>query len=241
MAPLEDAPKDDETIRAAFAAFDTDGSGSIDTTELVELVESLGGILSPDEFQAALKLLDKDGNGVISYNEFAAWWRHAGDDLDGDGATGELEKALSRLKELGQQRYHVDIHTACWKGDVAVVERLLEHDVVNDRDATEFGDMNAPLHYAAYQGHLPLCRLLIEKKAKINATNAVGCTALFFASQQEHTSVVQYLLEQGADAKLRESEHLLSAIDVTSSMAVLDTFRAIRGESKSISQACEAF
>ena len=70
MAPqptLEDVPKDNETIRAAFAAFDADGSGSIDASELLELVESLGGILSPDEFQAALRLLDKDGNGVISY------------------------------------------------------------------------------------------------------------------------------------------------------------------------------
>ncbi|OQR93150.1 hypothetical protein ACHHYP_02852 [Achlya hypogyna] len=229
----------EETIRAAFAAFDVDESGAIDAGELGGLVESLGGILSQDELAAALRLLDKDGDGTISYDEFAAWWARGSEDLDGDGQAGELEKALGRLKELGQQRYHVDIHTACWRGDLAVVSRLLEQpDAVHDRDITEYGDMNSPLHYAAYTGSLPLCQLLVQHKAKVNATNALGCTPLFFAAQQERLEVVKYLLEQGADAKIRESE--MSAVDVTSSMAVLDLFKAIKGEKPSPPQRPEA-
>ncbi|OQS06494.1 hypothetical protein THRCLA_20363 [Thraustotheca clavata] len=237
---LEKKKVNRETIRAAFQAFDDDGSGTIDVTEFHELVKSLEGVLTPDQFQDALKLLDKDGNGVISFEEFEAWWMQQSEDVDGDGQVNELEKVLSRLKELGQERFHVDIHTACWSGHLDVVERLLENDVVNERDSTEFGDMNSPLHYAAYKGNLPLCKLLINNKAKVNATNASGCTPLFFASQQEKEEVVKYLLEQGADAKLREAEHQFSPVDVASSIQILEIFKSIRGDKPSLPQRLEA-
>jgi hypothetical protein len=56
-----------ETIRAGFQAFDTNGSGKIDANELQYLVTSLGGVLSNDDLQEALKLLDKDKSGSIDF------------------------------------------------------------------------------------------------------------------------------------------------------------------------------
>ncbi|RHX97981.1 hypothetical protein DYB36_010548 [Aphanomyces astaci] len=130
-----------ETIRAAFRAFDEDGSGRIDANELSDLVASLGGVMSSVELQAALRVLDKDGDGVVDQDEFEKWWTSASDDLDGDGRLGQLETALARLKEHGQKRFHVDIHTACWHGHLDVVTRLVEADreVVHAKDTTEFG------------------------------------------------------------------------------------------------------
>ncbi|RHY14246.1 hypothetical protein DYB25_006980 [Aphanomyces astaci] len=130
-----------ETIRAAFRAFDEDGSGRIDANELSDLVTSLGGVMSSVELQAALRVLDKDGDGVVDQDEFEKWWTSASDDLDGDGRLGQLETALARLKEHGQKRFHVDIHTACWHGHLDVVTRLVEADreVVHAKDTTEFG------------------------------------------------------------------------------------------------------
>jgi hypothetical protein len=39
---------------------------------------------------------------------------------------------------------------------------------VNAEDSSEYGQRYRPLHYAAYQGHLPLCQLLVQQGAKVN-------------------------------------------------------------------------
>ncbi|ETV92514.1 hypothetical protein H310_13197 [Aphanomyces invadans] len=229
-----DAASQRETIRAAFNAFDVDGNGRMVASELAELVTSLGGAVSSVELEAALRVLDKDSDGVIDLGEFERWWMHASDDLDGDGHMGQMEKALARLKELGQKRFHVDIHTACWNGDMDVVSRLVQadKDVVHAKDATEFGDLNTPLHYAAYQGHTDLCAYLMDH-AKVDAVNAIGCTPLFFASQQDRRDVVELLLRKGgANARLRETEHHFSAVDVASSTEMLQVFRNHRPNDK---------
>ncbi|RHY37105.1 hypothetical protein DYB38_006437 [Aphanomyces astaci] len=138
-AATMNAASQQETIRAAFRAFDEDGSGRIDANELSDLVTSLGGVMSSVELQAALRVLDKDGDGVVDQDEFEKWWTSASDDLDGDGRLGQLETALARLKEHGQKRFHVDIHTACWHGHLDVVTRLVEADreVVHAKDTTD--------------------------------------------------------------------------------------------------------
>ena len=42
------------------------------------------------QVEAALRLLDRDGNGVIDKEEFTNWWLSRGTDLDGDGACRRL-------------------------------------------------------------------------------------------------------------------------------------------------------
>lgn len=133
----------EETARAAFACYDCDGNGSIDSKELRKLIKDLGGQILDDELAKALRVLDQDNNGSIEQGEFLSWWAAQSQDLDGDGVESELEIALGRLKELGRQRFHVDIHTAAWSGFGDVVSRLLEDDdeneAVNAKDSTEYG------------------------------------------------------------------------------------------------------
>jgi len=68
-APAE--PQSDEVVqemKMAFAAFDVDGSGVIDTKELGEAMRRLG--LSKDDARAAMLRVDADSDGSISFSEF---------------------------------------------------------------------------------------------------------------------------------------------------------------------------
>jgi hypothetical protein len=130
-----------ETVRAAFAHYDADGSGAIDATELRSLVADLGSYLTDKELAAALASLDRDGDGAIDEEEFTAWWTAQSGDLDGDGHVGEAERAMERIVARGQDRFRVDIHSAAWRGAVDVVQRLLQQDseLVHEGDTTEYG------------------------------------------------------------------------------------------------------
>ncbi|KAF1780636.1 EF-Hand 1, calcium-binding site [Phytophthora cactorum] len=127
-----------QEVQTTFACYDEDGSGWIDAAELRHLVSDLGGVLTERDFHKALRLLDRDSNGVIDRDEFTQWWVGQS---EGNEAVGEVEKALARLKDFGRQRFRVDIHTACWNGFEDVVERLVEDgsELVNERDSSEYG------------------------------------------------------------------------------------------------------
>lgn len=69
---------DDEggvSIRAAFDKYDRDRSGDIDSAELRNVLEDLGVDASDERLNEAFELLDKNGDGIISYEEFGKWWR----------------------------------------------------------------------------------------------------------------------------------------------------------------------
>lgn len=131
----------EETVRAAFTRYDHDGNGTIDSKELRHLVKDLGGIMTVRDHRSVLRVLDRNKNGAIDLEEFTRWWTSQTGDLDGDGSVGEVEKTLARLKEIGCQRFHVDIHTAAWNGLDEVVTRLIEGnaELVHDRDVSEYG------------------------------------------------------------------------------------------------------
>ncbi|KAF2171137.1 hypothetical protein M409DRAFT_19108 [Zasmidium cellare ATCC 36951] len=56
---------------------------------------------------------------------------------------------------------------------------------------------NTPLHWAAYNGHLAVVKLLGEAGADMWAKNAAGHLAMFEAERADKSEVVQYLLEAG--------------------------------------------
>ena len=64
----------DDDLRVAFARFDTDRSGTIETRELAHLFEALGQQPDDEAIADAMKSLDKDQSGSISLDELAAWW-----------------------------------------------------------------------------------------------------------------------------------------------------------------------
>ncbi len=61
-------------LREVFDRFDRDRSGTMDARELAELFEALGEEPDDEEIAAAMKRLDTDKSGRISFEELAAWW-----------------------------------------------------------------------------------------------------------------------------------------------------------------------
>ena len=59
-----------------FDKYDTDGSGAIDKHELLAMCKEMGRPLDPVEHAHAMRVLDASGNGLVSYEEFLAWWAH---------------------------------------------------------------------------------------------------------------------------------------------------------------------
>mmetsp|Transcript_28431 Transcript_28431/g.40017 ORF Transcript_28431/g.40017 Transcript_28431/m.40017 type:complete len:152 (+) Transcript_28431:71-526(+) len=62
----------DKELRDAFGVFDTDGSGSIDRTELKRLMKKLGQNLHENELDAMMEEVDTNKDGEISFAEFKA-------------------------------------------------------------------------------------------------------------------------------------------------------------------------
>lgn len=65
----------------------------------------------------------------------------------------------------------------------------------------ESGDML--IHIAANAGNLPVIQSLIRHKAKIDAQDSEGRTALYVAASRHRTKVARFLLENGASAKIK--------------------------------------
>jgi tRNA(Met) C34 N-acetyltransferase TmcA len=57
-----------------FKKYDKDGSGKIDAQEFKMLCYDLGHALSDHELMFALKMIDRDGSGFITYEEYQKWW-----------------------------------------------------------------------------------------------------------------------------------------------------------------------
>ncbi|KAM3418075.1 hypothetical protein BST61_g6280 [Cercospora zeina] len=65
---------------------------------------------------------------------------------------------------------------------------------------------NTPLHWAAYNGHLAVVKLLIAAGADMWQKNAAGHLAMFEAERADKNDVVQYLLEAGGKEVERAGE-----------------------------------
>jgi Ca2+-binding EF-hand superfamily protein len=77
-----------ESTRRMFDSVDSDKSGSIDPIEFQRLMRKLDATMSAQDVKAALGILDANGDGVISFTEFAAWW-----------CAGDPKENLARLRE----------------------------------------------------------------------------------------------------------------------------------------------
>ena len=65
------------SYKEAFSVFDKDGSGTVSTSELGEMMSALGQNLSAEELDAIIKEVDADGSGEIDFDEFCACMQKA--------------------------------------------------------------------------------------------------------------------------------------------------------------------
>ncbi|MBX5481720.1 MAG: EF-hand domain-containing protein [Myxococcaceae bacterium] len=64
-----------QEVREIFGHYDRNKSGVIDASEFARLCEALGMEMDDEVLQAGLSVVDADGDGKISWDEFLAWWR----------------------------------------------------------------------------------------------------------------------------------------------------------------------
>ncbi|KAK2162461.1 hypothetical protein LSH36_98g04005 [Paralvinella palmiformis] len=57
----------EDTMRAAFSAFDQDGNGTISATEMREVMIKLGQDLTDEQIKEMISEADVDGDGQINY------------------------------------------------------------------------------------------------------------------------------------------------------------------------------
>lgn len=57
-----------------FGRFDLNDDGRLDTQEVRAMAGQLGIDLSSEEASAAIKVMDKNSDGLIEFSEFAGWW-----------------------------------------------------------------------------------------------------------------------------------------------------------------------
>lgn len=58
--------------RSVFRSFDTNGDGTLSKSELGSALEQLGEHLTPKELDRLMQMMDKQGTGKITYEEFIA-------------------------------------------------------------------------------------------------------------------------------------------------------------------------
>ncbi|KAJ8773976.1 hypothetical protein K2173_009407 [Erythroxylum novogranatense] len=67
----EKSPYSDEQLKQLFRMFDRDGNGFITAAELAHSMAKLGHALTAEELAGMIKEADSDGDGRISFEEFA--------------------------------------------------------------------------------------------------------------------------------------------------------------------------
>ena len=67
---MQKAALNSSNVVCSFAMFDKDKSGFIDRSELKTVMESMGQTPSDEQITESLKMMDMDGDGKISEEEF---------------------------------------------------------------------------------------------------------------------------------------------------------------------------
>lgn len=114
--------------------------------------------------------------------------------------THKIVLLISSLIVFSQSAVAQNIFDAVDKSDMERVKILLldNPECIKQRDE-KFG--STPLHKAASNGQIEICKLLIEKGADIQAINNSQETPLHFASYNGHLGVAKLLINKGVDIK----------------------------------------
>ena len=98
---VDNDKQENDRVDALFSEFDTDNSGSIDSSEFQHLAYAAGEVLDMEAVESIVKGLDLDGNGTIDKEEFRTWLN--GFDGSSDStATSRAGSALLRAQLFGR-------------------------------------------------------------------------------------------------------------------------------------------
>ena len=90
-------------------------------------------------------------------------------------------------------------HDAAYKGDVSLVESLLQKGVPVDRVDRHY---LTALFYAARSNRTDVIRLLLQKGADVNKRDNIGNTPVHWAALNDSTEAIAVLIEYGASINI---------------------------------------
>lgn len=90
---------------------------------------------------------------------------------------------------------------ACYRGNNEVAKFM----IANGCDINGTSSMGSPLMASVVKRNLEMVKLLLEKKANVNTTDANGTTALIYATMFKNYDVVRWLVKANADPNLKDN------------------------------------
>ncbi|KAH7444917.1 hypothetical protein KP509_02G098000 [Ceratopteris richardii] len=119
------------------------------------------------------------------------------------GAGGRSWGVAEGLEELD---FRKSLAGAALSNDISRMRQLLSRGVAADiTDANGY----TPLHYAARNGHLDACLLLLQNGAQVDkCTRAGKATSLHRAAYAGHVEIVKALIRAGADVLRQDADGL---------------------------------
>jgi hypothetical protein len=113
-----------------------------------------------------------------------------------------LQPIMMNVK-LGWRGF-TQLHNCAEKGLTTSVKRLLSIRNIN-LNVKDVGDGWTPLHWAAYNGHIEISRLLLQNGAEVNARSSNGYTPLHWAARNGHVDILHLLVENGANLEAQSN------------------------------------
>ena len=180
-----------------------------------------------DKHKVDLHMTDNDGWTALHYSaqsgncELVAYFAEMGIDIHlktNDGRNclhiAALKGHLNLCKML-IDKHKVDVNVADKRGWTAV---HFSAQSGNCQLVAYFAEMGTDIHLkandgnnchniAAFQGHLSLCKMLMDKhKIDLHMSNNDGWTALHYSAQRGNSEVVAYFAEMGTDICLKTND-----------------------------------
>jgi ankyrin repeat protein len=152
--------------------------------------------------------------------------RHIFDRYEGEEQKAKLKEVLNEFPSRGPWV----LHKAAVEGHADAIVSLLDFGVSPSEDNKEEDGHRAlaPLHMAAFYGHLECVKALVEKgRIEIDARDDLNSTPLFDATLGGHLSIVQWLLEHGADPTAKRDAKMNNILQISAISGSTDVLRTI--------------
>lgn len=120
--------------------------------------------------------------------------------------------AVSTSSAAADAPFDPAMHNAARNGDVATIQVIYSANksTVNIADKLQ----RTPLHMACWAGHAVAAEKLIHLGADVDAPATDAMTPLMFASQNNHSDVIQLLAKSGASLDAQDSKKRNSALHI---------------------------